>query len=359
MTTFTPKFPAKFEAFPEAWKPLIQEAKRLQKELAFSDAKVAGNVLSATSWNQLANGAYPVPSTPDGVSKMVATLQALVSRSTNLLLEKAETNTVTLAHVSDTWVDRPERKEVLEALKVCAVRQRKGIEERVVIIVGPTRAGKTMLLNKLTADQAVQWRIRVTSGMKRSHRAFLEHLASAMGVREIEAKTVDKLEAQILAKLKTFSGVLAIEEMQRISGRALEFFKDLLNDSQVSLVLAMLPRQYQRMCRSSNEDMHQFLGRCVRSVELEVTESLVKAYAPEIWAQCDTPAKIQRSLVREAEAGGGMSLVREVCTAARTLAGNSRVTEEHVATALAVFRGGVPTLNLASQQSWGASKRAA
>ena len=350
---FSPKFPAKFEAFPDAWKPLIQEANRLQKELALSDTKLAGSVISATTWNQLTNGAYPVPTTKDGVNKMVTSLKSLVTRATTLMTEAAEAKETQLAQVSATWVDRPERKEIEQALTVCKRRQRQGIEERVIIIVGPTRSGKTMLLDRLMAVQAIQWRIRVTSGMKRSHRAFLEHLASAMGVREIEAKTVDKLEAQIQARLKSFSGVLAIEEMQRISGRALEFFKDLLNDSQVSLILAMLPQQYARMCRSKNEDMHQFLGRCVRSVELEVTEGLVRNFAPDLWSQCDSPQRLIKALVKEAESGGGMSLIREVCSAATLLAGRGRVEESHVQTALSVYRGGVPVLSQGAASAFG------
>ncbi|MES2597213.1 MAG: ATP-binding protein [Verrucomicrobiota bacterium] len=361
-STHAPKYAAKFAAFPDDWRKLITEAFDRQRDLGASDRSFAGTVMSATSWNQLVNGAYPVPSTAKGISGMTAKLELVVQRGDKLASDRASKKAAgETRSIAERFVSRIELLDLEDALEAATERLKKDNEERVVVITGATRSGKTWLIKKLMSEQRVNWHFKASGGLKSRYRAFLEELASLMRLRDVEGKTVDKLEKSIIAKLSNVEGVLAVEELQRFSPRALEFFKDLLNHSKVTLVLCMLPGQWQKMTRSNHEDMQQFLGRCVSRIDLHVTAEVVQDFAPSLWARCakKEAEALCATIAREAEAGGSMSLVRDVCEGAAIFAGrHGPVTREHIEKALSAYRGGVPVLGTAARKSFGLKKAA-
>lgn len=356
----TPKFPARFAEFPPEWRGLIVDCWNRQQDLELSDRAFAGTVLSATSWNQLINGAYPLPKSADGVKSVLSNLKELARRGDMLAKERDEKKHRKEAlSIAQRFIARDELEDVLGALDEARSRQKRGLEERVVIVIGATRSGKSWMIEKLKAEQQVQWHMKASGGIKTRYRAFLEALASTMRLREIEGKTVDALEKSIMSKLTGIEGVLAVEELQRYSPRALEFFKDLLNHTKVSLLFCMQPGQFRRMSRSGHEDMQQFLGRSVLHVELKVSANLVHSFAPEVWDRCSEAAKMCRIIADEAEKGGGMSLVREVCEAAAFFAPRRLpVTSEHISKALAAYRRAVPVMSRTSAQAFGVKKAA-
>ena len=351
----SPKYPAQFAEFPASWKVSILECFTRQQDLGLGDRAFAGTIFSATSWNQLVNGAYPLPKSGDGVKSIERKLTELARRGDILAKEREDkAHAAEARSIAERFVRRAELEDVEGALEEARSRQKRGIEERVVIVTGATRAGKSWLIEKLKGEQAIQWHLKATGGMKTRYRAFLEKLGAAMKLRDVEGKTVDALESSIIGKLNGLEGVLAVEELQRFSSRALEFFKDILNHSKVSLLLCMLPGQFRKMARSGHEDMQQFLGRSVLHVELKVSPALVKAYAPDVWDRCPDAAKLCRQIADEAERGGGMSLVREVCEAAVIFAPKrAPVTAEHVSKALAAYRRAVPVMSRTSEQTFG------
>lgn len=350
-----PKFPEKFGAFPEAWKGAIVDCFTRQQDLGLGDRPFAGTIFSATSWNQLVNGAYPIPRTDAGVRSVEKKLGELVKRGENLAKDREDkAHAAEALSIAQRFVRRSELDDVEGALEEASSRLARGLEERIVIVTGSTRAGKSWLIEKLKADQRIQWHMKGTGGIKTRYRAFLLALAKTLKLREVEGKTIDVLETSLIDKLKGVEGVLAVEELQRFSPRALEFFKDLLNHSKVSLLLCMLPGQFRKMARSGHEDMQQFLGRSVLHVELKVSADLVKLYAPEVWKRCPEAAKLCRVIAEEAERGGGMSLVREVCEAAVIFAPQrAAVTAEHIGKALAAYRKAVPVMSRTNQEAFG------
>lgn len=342
----TPKHPAKFAAFPQDWQQHIARAKELQKATQCSDGDFAGTILSGPAWNQLFNGAYPLPSTPAGEKKMTAKLALLVTRGQELLARQAEP-TARLS-IAQRYVMRPEYEDILGCLEDAATNAADDLEERVVLIVGPTRSGKSWTLAKLKAEQKAHWHLRASPGMKRSYRRFLLGIAAALSLRDLEERNIDTLERDILKRMSRVQGVLAIEELQRFSPSALEFLKMLLNESQVTIVIFMLPGQYTRMTRSTGEDMQQFLGRSAGVVRLQVTEQLVTDYKPELWKACPNAAELKALVRNEALKGGGMSLVRDVLNDAWLLAKSEGLKTHHVHDALKAFRHKIPTMKEAA-----------
>jgi len=180
--------------------------------------------------------------------------------------------------------------------------------------------------------------------MKRSYKKFLIGIASALKLRDIKDSTLAELHDSILSKLEKVRGVLAIQELQSFSASALEFLKMLLNHTQVSLVISMLPRKFESIIRSTGEDMQQFLGRSVGVVKLKVTTELVADFAPKLWKKCPQAAQLQTLLATEAAKGGGMSLLRDVCRDAQLLAEHDGLKPHHITDALRDFRRKVPAM---------------
>ncbi len=358
--SWTPKHAEKFHALPDAWKPVIARVKEMQQALDLSDGAMTGPLLAGSAWNQLCNGAYRVPTTPRGVEQIEETLLALVERGKDLLLKKAE-GRKTAQSLAERFVMRPEYDEVVDCLEDAEANAEDALEERVVILVGGTRCGKSAILAKLLAENKVNWRLRASPAIKRSYKQFLLGIGAALKLRDLEDERVkrvngekvtssyvnqEKLQSRILAKLEKVRGVLAIEELQSFSPSALEFLKLLLNDTQVSLIICMLPGQFERMTRSTGEDMQQFLGRSVGVVKLKVTTELVADFAPKLWKKCPQATQLQTLLAAEAAKGGGMSLLRDVCRDAQLLAEHDGLKPHHITDALRDFRRKVPAMRM-------------
>lgn len=341
--TWKPKFPEQFHASPDAWKPLIARCKEIQQNLSLSDGSFTGPLLTGSAWNQLCNGAYRVPTTQRGIESIKDDLTALLERGKELLIKRAETGS-TKKTLAERFVNRPEYDEVIGALEDAARNADEGLEERVVIIVGDTRCGKSTLLTKLILENKVNWHLRAKPDMKGSYKRFLLGIGAALKLRDLDERNQSELQASILKKLDKVRGVLAIEELQSFSNRALEFLKNLLNDTQVTLVISMLPGQFRRMTRQTSEDMQQFLGRSVGIVQLAVTDKLVADYSPQLWKKCANAGQLQHIIAQEALKGGGMSLVRDVCRDALLIAGTSGVQPHHISDALTDFRRKIPAM---------------
>lgn len=348
--TWTPKHADKFHAMPQAWKPLIARVKEMQQALELSDGAFTGPLIGGAAWNQLCNGAYRVPTTPRGVEQIEETLLALVERGKELLIKKAE-GRKTAQSLAERFVMRPEYDEVVDCLEDAEANAEDALEERVVIIVGGTRCGKSAILAKLISANKVNWRLRATPIMKRSYKKFLIGVGVALKLRDLKDSTLAELHDSILSKLEKVRGVLAIEELQSFSPSALEFLKTLLNDTQVSLVISMLPGQFERMTRSTGEDMQQFLGRSVGVVKLKVTTELVADFAPKLWKRCPDAKQLQTLLACEATKGGGMSLLRDVCRDAGLLAEHDGLKPHHITDALLDFRRKVPAMGKAERRA--------
>jgi len=343
--SWTPKFPEQFHASPDAWKPLIARCKEIQQNLSLSDGSFTGPLLTGSAWNQLCNGAYRVPTTQRGIESIKDDLTALLERGKELLEKKASGRKP--LNVVDQFVMREEYTAVTDYLEDAVKNIEDHNEERIVFVLGETRQGKSSIIAKLKAENKVHWHLKATPAMKKSYKEFLAGIALALNLRDVKESTGAKLQKAILGKLDKVTGVLAIEELKSFSNDALEFLKMLLNDTQLCLVVCMLPGQYRhiRKCRGEDsEDRQQFLGRSVGVVNLEVTPKLVASFAPKLWKGCADARMLQTAIAEEAAKGGGMSLVRDVCRDALLIAGTSGVQAHHISDALTDFRRKIPAM---------------
>lgn len=344
---WTPKHAARFAELPAEWRERIARAKEMQIALQQSDAQFSGPIMPGSSWNQLFNGGYPVPSTQRGLEKIAQQLDTLITRGKDAL-EKAAQGRRTIVPLSERFVMRPEFTEITEYLDDAQANNEEELEERIVILIGGTRCGKSATIAKLKALGKVAWHLNATPDLKGSYRAFLTGIAKALRLRDLDEKNAASLQASIMSKLDKVEGTLAIEELSNFSRRGLEFLKMLLNRTQVNLLICMLPGQFERLVRRAqrhDEDAAQFLGRSVGIVRLEVTKQLVADFAPKLWTRCPQAEDLQALIAQEAAKGGGMALVRDVCRDAGLIAEHTGgLKAHHITTALRDYRHKVPVM---------------
>lgn len=304
---------AKFAQFPEPWKPLIIRAKGMQETLGVSDGSFTGPIMGGSVWNMLFNGNHRLPTGTRGVEQIADKLNRLIDHGMDQLRRKVEDATPKLALV-EKFVERPELEKTRKILKRSTDAAESGDEAKVAWLVAPSQFGKTALITKLQQEGKIHWLMKATPSMRRSYKRFLRGIASALNLRGVEGRTADQVEDSIIAKIGKAKGVLAIQELQRLSDQALEFLKTLLNDTSVSLLISMLPGQYEAMLKRNSEDMQQFVSRSVGVVLLKVEESFVGRFHPQMWQKCPDAEAIKRAIRAEAYNGGGVRLVKAVCS---------------------------------------------
>lgn len=336
-----PKNREAFNTMPPVWRDLISDAVKIQLALESSDSQFvgSGSLISSSGWNQLKNGNYRVPTTERGQESITLTLRALVQRGTDMLTERESAVKPTVLKL----LERPELDLVLKALKVANQRLQAGIEERLITVVGATRSGKSCLIKLLADRQKIDWSFRALPSSKTHYRKFLEGLAKSVAMRDIASKSACDLEELLLSRFSSAPCVLAIEELQRFSRRALEFLKSVLNDTQATIILFLKPAEWRLMRRTTNEDMQQFLGRNITTVLLTVDPAVVQRLADGAW-QGGCPAPLAAEIAAEAEKGGGMSAVRVILQKCESFARGKPVTQVMVKAALRSYRAGVPEL---------------
>lgn len=337
----------KFEQFPKAWRPLIIRAKGMQETLGVSDGNFTGPIMGGSVWNLLFNGQHRIPTGARGEEQITDKLLRLVDHGMEQLRRKVEDAAPKLALV-DKFVERPELERARKILKRATDAAENGDEAKVAWLVAPSQFGKTTLITKLQQEGKVHWLMKATPSMRRSYKRFLRGIASALNLRGVEGRTADQVEDSIVAKIGKAKGVLAIQELQRLSDQALEFLKTLLNDTSVSLLISMLPGQYEAMLKRDSEDMQQFVSRSVGVVLLKVEEGFVSSFHPQMWAKCPDAEAIKKAIRTEAYKGGGVRLVKAVCGDIRVIsAADSRAPLiSDFQSALEDFRRRVPAMKI-------------
>ena len=337
----------KFERFPDAWKPLIIRAKQMQDTLGVSDGTFAGVVMSGSTWNLLVNGNHRIPTGSRGEAQISDKLTRLVDSGMEQLRRKVEDAAPKLALI-EKFVERPELDKLRKVLKRAVDAAEEHDEAKVAWLVAPSQFGKTTLITKLQEEGKVHWLMKATPAMRRSYRRFLKGIASALSLRGVEGRTVDQVEDSIIAKIGDKKGVLAIQELQRLSDQALEFLKTLLNDTSVSLLISMLPGQYEAMLNRDSEDMQQFVSRSVGVILLKVESGFVGHFHPQMWQKCPDAERIKRAVIAEAYKGGGVRLVKAVCSDIRVIASSQHRAPliDDFQNALADFRRRVPAMKI-------------
>lgn len=342
-----------FDAFPAEWQKLVEqcEAKQLNLKLThaldrdWADAEFTlGCKLPDSSWHMLKSGAYPVPKSASALRATTEKLRGLVQRCAEIDAELADAaRRASVLDVSGRFVETTDYLAIKQAIGAAAAQIRERSEERLVVFVAPTRCGKTWTKRKLTEEGAVQWEMSGMPSWHFSYAAVLTEFAAIFGVGHKPRETSRIIEAAVLKKARTISGVLWIEEVQGLCKPGQEFIKKLLNETTLTIIISLTPAAHALLKDAGGDEESQLLARCEITLKAApITPEWVKLYAPEVWSKEHKDEHLKQ-ICDAANERGARSLIRKVCTTLRELTqGKTIIRDEHVENALRLYRMAVP-----------------
>lgn len=307
---------------------LIAEASKIQADLKASRAlgktwtdgdfcKDFGGFV-ANVFFQLKAGTYPFPKMASAVTRMEANLAALVEHGKAWVRKKADVAMRSkIRPVGNAFIEFPEYSLIKAAIKRAQERVELRSEERLVVVVGEFRSGKTWCFDKLLEDGVSTWGVAATVSWKESFRAMLEKLHKViLGTPAVASWPCWKLEDHMLENLENQTGVLAVQELQDVSRKSLVFLKTVLNTTTMTMVWFMTPEYYRWFHRSGGDDhadRTQIIARIGDVVWMGAeTAETVAALAPDLWAGVPADDERLQLIVSEANKLGAKSLLRRV-----------------------------------------------
>jgi hypothetical protein len=325
--------------------------------LGWSDAEFVQGFkgFSPNLFYQLRTRTYNWPTQPTSASRLLSHLAALVEHAETWVRKAQDFDLrASQRHVSADFIEFPEFKEIKEVIKRCQGRVESRSEERLAVVVGESRSGKTWAFDKLLQDKVATWGVGATPAWKSSYFAMLRALYRVIFSKVCPHRSASAAEEAILSTLRGQSGVLMVTELQLIHPLSLAFLKTVLNETTVTVVLFMTPEYHSRLLLSDGPDRAdrcQLLARCAGTVVFPKEDAAkVVAFAPELWRGCN-PKSDPRLEVIAAEANrlGAKSLIRRV-TDILKLQPESPPSLSTVETALKAFRLSVRVPNLTRRQ---------
>lgn len=342
-----------FDTFPAEWRKLIEhcESKQLSLKLTraldrdWSDAEFArGCKLPGSSWHMLKSGAYPLPKSASAIKATLTKLRSLEQRCADIDAEIADAaRRASVLDVTGRFVETTDYLAIKEAITSATAQIKERSEERLIVFVAPTRCGKTWTKRKLIEEGAVQWEM---SGMPSWHFSYAAVLTEFAAIFAVPHKLRDSsrvIEAAVLKKARTISGVIWIEEVQGLCKPGQEFIKKLLNETTLTIIISLTPDAHAMLKDAGGDEESQLLARCEITLKAEpITPEWVKLYAPELWAKEHKDEHLKK-ICDAANERGARSLVRKVCaTLTEQTRGKTMIRDEHVADALKLYRMAVP-----------------
>lgn len=331
---------------------VIQQGLRTSKAMGknWSDADFVGGFLhlSENAWFQLQSGTYPWPKTTAGSAGLVRKLIALVEYGTGWQRQAANIAIrAAVKPVGETFIEFPEYGLLKKAIKRAKERVTEAIEERLIIVVGPSRSGKTMMFRKLLEDEIATWAVSAMPSWRRSYFAMLEDLhEQVLGVSP-KRRSATLAEKDLKRHFAKHGGVMEVIELQHICADSQAFLKTLLNETTLVLVWFMTPKNFERLLVDEGgdlDDRRQLLGRCTEIIRIGAESAeTVRQMAPELWAGVpDDDGRLQR-IADEANRLGYKTLIRVVSKSLKDLVSAGREpSAAEVEAALKAFRTCVP-----------------
>jgi len=216
-------------------------------------------------------------------------------------------------------------------------------EERLIVYVAPTRCGKTWTKRKLMEEGIVQWEISGMPSWHTSYLAVVTELAQVFGVEHRPRDSSSRIEAALLKKVRTITGVVWIEEMQDLCRQGHTLLKKLLNETTLTLVVSLTPQAHATFSNSGGDEESQLLARCEATLKAEaISPEWVKLYAPDVWAK-EHKAQHLTAICDAANERGSRSCIRKVCATLRDRTRTKTIIADgDVAEALKFYRNAVP-----------------
>lgn len=362
------KHQAQYNLYPPSWRKLIESLELQQLKLRalkalgsdWSDKTfTSGSQMPASTWNMLRSGKHPPP-TGRGEESLLTKLRSLETalREVDLRVRDAalrESKTQSSAILAG-FVEDVNTQAVVAAIQKCDQTARESGEDRLIVLRAATGAGKTWLRKWAVAQKHVHYVVSARPSWRRNYRAFLRALAAVLNLDVIGTRGVSDLEDRIIEKTQTLHGVVWLEEVQSLSGQAQEFIKLLLNETHLSLILAVTPESYTVMRHTAGGDALQLFRRAACNMELAHADArFLEAAAPDLWSREHVPACQQRILA-EAELFGGRALIADVHRRLRLrIKGSAIISLADVEACLAAYRANVPDL-AAARRAFGGQK---
>ena len=346
------------QSYPAEWLVLIPKIEALQTDLKTSEALGKNwsdkdfcegfTGFSGNTWYQLRAGSYPLPKTVAARSRLTQQLHDLFEHAKGLLRTRDDQAVRDRAKQAATqFIETPEYTAVRSAILAANAKAAYHSEERLVIFVAPTRGGKTYLRSKLQQEGVVTWHVQATPCWESSYMAMLRSLAAALKINQ-QVRSAEQAETEVLTRLKSQTGVMAVEEMQLLSRRGKALLKTILNETTITILLLITPQYHRHMLRSGGPDLAQLLARSEMTINAgQVTPALVRAFAPKLWTHAKDDSPLLRNIAMEANELGAMSCVARVTRMLKALQTQSGhlPNQADVDAALDAYRRAVPALD--------------
>lgn len=286
-----------FNGYPKTALDLIQkigaaqDALRDEKALGKSWSNtefVSGSKVPANTWFALRAGSYPWPKTTSKSTALVERLEQLATHAKTW--QRSVANEALRASASsglEGFIEFPEYIELKAAIKACQKKVSQHSEERLVMVVGETRSGKTTMKRKLLEDGIATWAVHATPSWKGSYFEMLTALYKSIFQSAPPFRKSAEIEREVLNSLRQQTGCLVIEELRLLSPQGTAFLRTLLNETTCTLVIMMAPEDHLRLRSSTGADRAdraQLMARVEWTVRIaSPSPEVVKAFAPDLW----------------------------------------------------------------------------
>jgi len=235
----------------------------------------------------------------------------------------------------------PDLTTVTDLRKAVADAMRETGNARLVLVQGPSGSGKTTAARFLQAKYGARIVIcEATEIWKDNANAMLGGILQSLGTKQPPVSMAERFNLAV-SRLAESRCCLVIDEAHHLGPRTLNLVKSIINQTPGEVVLLALGTLWQRLETQAYAEARQLTGnRLAERLRFEGVETADVERILERRLGMDGEAKAAaKALAQAARAHGNLAFVRLVCRQARRLAGNSRVTADHLARATALVAG--------------------
>lgn len=270
-----------------------------QKELGVSDEKFADQYLkshSATTWNRLRRADYGAQNRTKVMAEMKTALTSIRRRIARL---KRQT-------MGSRFHELDQFKALFAAVAECL--KKKG-ENRLIFYVAPTGAGKSRFLAELSAREQVVT-VRANETWRKSYYFATLGILEEMQIAG-QFVTAGAARKAMLGAMKGRVQVLAVDEGNYFGPLSINLMKDILNETEWTLIVCLVPEHFRTMKRYYAE--WKQLQRRIHAVYKHeaVVAADVAIFLADAGLNGDTKAA-SVALAKAANAFGGFDTINRV-----------------------------------------------
>lgn len=261
---------------------IIDELCAAQKTLAITDEAFAKQYLggwSAATWSKLRSATYEAKDIESNFAELKRRLRSLNYKLA--VLGKADGGSA--------FYDFDQFAALKTAVRECLTKPG---ENRLVIYVAPTGAGKSRIIREVSKAETTTI-VRANEAWRNSYFFASLDIVEALGGTG-KFGSAGEARREVLALLKHERRVLAIDEGNYFGPQSINLLKDILNETDATILLTSTPTHYDKMRRHWGE-----WSQLQRRVHVVIRHDVIR---PEEAAQFLSDA----GLNGDSKAGGGV-----------------------------------------------------